>query len=87
MTLWGSRFSGKPDPGAWALNTSLGFDRRLALEDVRASQAWARALEQAAVITAAERRHIHSGLEKIRIEFEIGCFDFHESDEDIHTSV
>jgi argininosuccinate lyase len=87
MTLWGSRFSGKPDPGAWALNTSLGFDRRLALEDVRASQAWARALEQAAVITPAERRHIHSGLEKIRIEFENGCFDFHESDEDIHTSV
>jgi len=87
MTLWGSRFSGKTDPGAWALNASLGFDRRLALEDVRASVAWARALEQVGVITSAECRHIHSGLEKIRTEFENGGFDFQESDEDIHTAV
>ncbi len=87
MTLWGSRFSGKPDPGAWSLNASLGFDRRLALEDVRASLAWARALEQAGVITPAEGKHIHSGLEMIRNEFENRCFDFQESDEDIHTSV
>jgi argininosuccinate lyase len=87
MTLWGSRFSGKPDPGAWALNASLGFDRRLALEDVRASVAWADALELAGVITSAEHRHIHSGLTKIRIEFENEGFDFQGSDEDIHTAV
>jgi len=87
MPLWGSRFSGKPNPGAWALNASLGFDRRLALEDVHASVAWARALELAGVITLAERRRIHSGLKMIRSEFENGCFYFQEIDEDIHTAV
>ena len=44
MTLWGSRFSGKLDPGAWALNASLPFDQRLALQDIAGSIAWAEAL-------------------------------------------
>jgi argininosuccinate lyase len=87
MALWGGRFSGKMDPGAWALNASLGFDRRLATQDVRTNLAWARALEQAGVITAAECRQICTGLEAIRNEFKSGGFNFQESDEDIHTAV
>ncbi len=51
MTLWGGRFSGKLDPQAWALNASLPFDQRLALQDVRGSIAWAKAIEQAGVLT------------------------------------
>ena len=51
MTLWSGRFSGRLDPQAWALNASLAFDRRLALQDVRGSLAWAQALEKAGVLT------------------------------------
>ena len=87
MTLWGGRFSGKLDPQAWVLNASLGFDRRLALQDLRGSIAWAQALEKAAVLTHAESTQICTGLEAIRGEFERQEFAFHESDEDIHTAV
>src|ERR1035437_6652492 len=87
MTLWGGRFSGKLDPQAWALNASLGFDRRLALQDVRGSLAWAHALEKADVLTHDESTQICAGLETIRGEFEHQEFTYQESDEDIHTAV
>ena len=66
MTLWGSRFSGKLDPGAWALNASLPFDQRLALQDVAGSLAWAEALGKAGILTGDEAAAIHSGLQAIR---------------------
>jgi argininosuccinate lyase len=87
MTLWGGRFSGKLDPQAWALNASLGFDKRLALQDVRGSLAWAQALEKAGVLTQEESRQICAGLESIRGEFEHQEFSYQERDEDIHTAV
>ena len=87
MTLWGGRFSGKLDPQAWALNASLGFDRRLASQDVRGSIAWAQALEKAGVLTHDESSQICAGLVTIRGEFELQEFVFQESDEDIHTAV
>ena len=87
MTLWGGRFSGKMDPAAWKLNASLPFDRRLALQDVRGSLAWAKAIQRAGVLTAEECRQICAGLETVRNEFAGGGFDFQESDEDIHTAV
>ena len=87
MTLWGGRFSGKLDPQAWALNASLPFDRRLALQDARGSLAWAKALQGAGVLTQAECDSICKGLEKIGHEFEEKSFIFQESDEDIHTAV
>ena len=87
MTLWGGRFTGKLDPQAWALNASLGFDRRLALQDVRGSVAWAQALEKAGVLTPAESTQIRAGLKTIRGEFERQEFAFQASDEDIHTAV
>jgi argininosuccinate lyase len=87
MTLWGSRFSGKLDPAAWRVNTSLPFDQRLALQDVRGSLAWAQALEKAGVLTRDESTQICAGLDAIRREFESQGFAFQESDEDIHTAV
>ena len=87
MTLWGGRFTGKLDPQAWALNASLGFDRRLALQDVRGSIAWAQALEKAGVLTQAESAQLCAGLNVIRGEFASQEFAFQESDEDIHTAV
>ncbi len=87
MTLWGGRFSGKLDPAAWQLNTSIGFDRRLALQDVRLSLAWATALEKAHVLSLEEAAQIRSGLQAVLAEFESQGFVFQESDEDIHTAV
>ncbi len=87
MTLWGGRFTGKLDPQAWDLNASLSFDKRLALQDVRGSLAWAKAIAAADVITSDECSQICGGLETVRNEFESQGFVFQESDEDIHTAV
>ncbi len=87
MTLWGGCFSGKLNPAAWALNTSLPFDKRLAKQDVDGSIAWASALAQAGVLTDEESSRIISGLRAVRAEFESGVFAFAESDEDIHTAI
>jgi argininosuccinate lyase len=87
MKLWGGRFTGKLDPAAWALNASIGFDQRLAQQDVRGSIAWAGALEKAGVLTAEERLEICHGLERIEAEFAEETFVFQEGDEDIHTAV
>ena len=87
MPLWGGRFSGKLDPQAWALNASLGFDQRLAAQDVRGSQAWARAIAQAGVLSAEECEQICAGLEAVGQELKIETFVFQPEDEDIHTAV
>ena len=87
MTLWGGRFSQGPDKQAWFLNASLPVDQRLAQEDVECSQAWARAITAAGVLTAAECTQMLSGLETVKAEFAAAEFVFKESDEDIHTAV
>jgi argininosuccinate lyase len=87
MTLWGGRFSGKLDPAAWEMNRSLDFDRRLALQDVRGSLAWAHALQHAGVLTEEETSQICAGLQAVAQEFIQETFEFQESDEDIHSAV
>ena len=51
---WGGRFTAGADPAAEAFTSSLAFDRRLWLHDIRGSAAWARGLERAGLIDAAE---------------------------------
>lgn len=87
MTLWSGRFSTKLNEQAWALNTSLPFDKRLALQDVRGSIAWAGALQQAGILNHEEHEQIVNGLNAIAEEFAKATFTFVESDEDIHTAV
>jgi argininosuccinate lyase len=87
MSLWGGRFSTRLDPSAWELNASIGFDRRLAAQDVRGSLAWARAITQAGLLTEAECAEIVTGLERIAAEFAAGQFEFQPGDEDIHSAV
>jgi argininosuccinate lyase len=87
MTLWGGRFRGKLDKAAFLLNASLPFDKRLALQDVKGSAAWAEAITRAGVLTEDESQRIVSGLEAVEAEFESGSFTFADSDEDIHTAV
>ncbi len=85
--LWGGRFSEDPDKLAYQFNASLALDQRLWAQDIAGSQAWAQALAQAGVISAAEAAQLATGLEKVRAEFETGAFAFQPDDEDIHTAV
>ncbi len=87
MTLWGGRFSQKLDDLAWALNSSLPVDQRMAIQDVEGSIAWAAAIHNAGILTDEEHASISLGLDTVRKEFASGEFIFQPSDEDIHTAV
>ena len=87
MKLWQGRLSGDLDEAAAQLNNSLEVDQRLAEQDVRASIAWAQALQDGGVLTEEEAHTITNALDEIAKEFAQGSFAFQESDEDIHTAL
>lgn len=54
MKLWGGRFEGGPSEAFQRFSWSLHFDRRLFEADILGSQAWARALARAGILSAEE---------------------------------
>lgn len=87
MTLWGGVFSQATDDAVRRLNDSLRFDWRLYNVDITGSQAWARAIADAGVLTPGERDQIIDGLERVRADFAAGSFSAAPGDEDVHTAV
>jgi len=87
MKLWGGRFEKATDELMKRFNASIGFDWRLWAADIEGSIAYARALERAELLTAAERDRLIEGLEAVAREFEAGEFEIRLADEDIHTAV
>jgi len=86
--LWGGRFEGASDPRFEAFNASLAFDQRLWREDVQGSIAWARALERARVLTAAEADALEQGLRSVAAELERDPRSLRDSTaEDVHSFV
>ncbi len=84
--LWGGRFTGKTDPLMEQFNASIGFDRQLWQADIRGSQAYARALGRAGLLTAPEVEQLVAGLDEVAEEWAQGAFALAEGDEDIHTA-
>ena len=84
--LWGGRFTGKTDPLMEQFNASIVFDKQMWRVDLSGSQAYARALERAGLLTAAEAEQIVDGLEQVAGEWARGEFTIVEGDEDIHTA-
>ncbi|MCB9007420.1 MAG: argininosuccinate lyase [Ardenticatenaceae bacterium] len=85
--LWGGRFAKGTDALVHEFNASLRFDIRLAAQDIAGSQAWARGLVGAGVLTEAEAKTIIAGLDQVGDELANGRFQFQPGDEDIHTAV
>lgn len=83
-SMWGGRFTGGVDPLMHAFNQSLSYDKRMYKADVRGSQAYAKGLVKAGVLTEDERKSIHDGLDKVLQEWENGTFVEKDNDEDIH---
>jgi argininosuccinate lyase len=86
-SLWGGRFSAKPDALMQAINVSIGFDRRLAREDLAGSRAHAAMLVAQGIVSAEDGAAILQGLAAIEEEVEAGAFPFREEFEDIHLNV
>ncbi|HUZ13354.1 MAG TPA: argininosuccinate lyase [Caulobacteraceae bacterium] len=85
--LWGGRFSAKPGALMQAINVSIGFDRRLAAEDIAGSKAHADMLAATGVIAAEDNESIQSGLRAIERELVEGVFPYREEFEDIHFNI
>ncbi|HKH95073.1 MAG TPA: lyase family protein, partial [Beijerinckiaceae bacterium] len=85
--MWGGRFSASPSALMEAINVSVGFDRRLAAQDIAGSLAHSDMLAAQGIISREDRDAIHGGLAKIRDEIEAGSFAFQTALEDIHLNV
>ena len=87
MKLWGGRFESGPSEVFERFSGSLDFDRRLLDADCRGSQAFARALERAGILTAEECSRLVQAFEQIRAAARQPQFFEGASDEDVHTLV
>lgn len=87
QTMWGGRFSAKPADLMQAINVSIGFDKRLASQDLAGSRAHAAMLAATGVISRADEAAIQGGLSQIEAEMAAGTFPFRDEYEDIHMNV
>ncbi|MDZ7783687.1 MAG: argininosuccinate lyase [Halioglobus sp.] len=85
--LWGGRFNEATDAFVQRFTASVGFDRRLALEDIAGSLAHARMLQATGVLTASELAAIEDGLAQIEREVREDHFDWAEELEDVHMNI
>ena len=87
-TLWsGGRLSAALNQSMADLNRSLDIDKRMAEQDIRGSQAWAKAIRGVDILTDEEWTMIHTGLDRVLQEIQDGTFVYQDTDEDIHTAV
>ncbi|AGK56229.1 argininosuccinate lyase [Hyphomicrobium denitrificans 1NES1] len=85
--MWGGRFQMSPAEIMQEINASIGFDKRLAPQDIRGSKAHAQMLAEAGIITKADAREIAKGLDQIQAEIDTGTFEFSVALEDVHMNV
>ncbi len=85
--MWGGRFASGPAEIMEEINASIGFDKRLAPQDIRGSLAHVAMLGRAGILPAKDVAAIEEGLKTVRDEIERGDFTFKRELEDIHMSV
>ena len=85
--MWGGRFAAGPDAIMEAINASIGFDQRMAAQDISGSRAHAAMLAKAGIITDKDAEAIREGLLTVLSEIETGNFNFSTALEDIHMNV
>ena len=85
--MWGGRFGSGPDAIMEAINASIGFDKRLAKQDIEGSRAHAAMLAAQGIISEKDAEAIREGLLTVLSEIEGGTFTFSTALEDIHMNV
>ena len=86
-SMWGGRFAAGPDAIMEAINASIGFDKRMAAQDIAGSRAHAAMLAAVGVISDNDAEAIREGLLTVLSEIETGKFEFKTALEDIHMNV
>ena len=85
--MWGGRFAGGPADIMEEINASIGFDRKLAMQDIAGSQAHVAMLAKQGVVSLADAEAIAAGLAQVKAEIEAGAFAFSRALEDIHMNI
>lgn len=85
--MWGGRFAAGPDAIMEAINASIGYDQRMAAQDIAGSRAHAAMLAATGVINDSDAEAIREGLLTVLSEIESGKFEFSTALEDIHMNV
>ncbi len=86
-TMWGGRFAAGPDAIMEAINASIGFDKRMAKQDIEGSRAHAAMLAAQGILSDNDAQAIREGLLTVLSEIETGKFAFSTALEDIHMNV
>ena len=86
-SMWGGRFASGPDAIMEAINASIGFDQRMARQDIEGSRAHAAMLAAQGIISDNDADAIREGLLTVLSEIETGKFQFSTALEDIHMNV
>ncbi|MGH6857928.1 MAG: lyase family protein, partial [Methylocella sp.] len=85
--MWGGRFARGPSAVMEEINASIGFDYRLALQDIAGSKAHVAMLAHTGILERADAAAIGTGLDEIAREIEAGSFNFSRALEDIHMNI
>ena len=85
--MWGGRFASGPDAIMEAINASIGFDQRMAAQDIQGSRAHAAMLGATGIISDSDSAAIREGLLTVLSEIETENFSFKVELEDIHMNV
>ncbi len=85
--MWGGRFATGPAEIMEEINASIGFDRRLYAQDIKASATHAKMLAACGIISQTDAEAIIAGLQTILAEIEEGRFVFSRALEDIHLNI
>jgi argininosuccinate lyase len=85
--MWGGRFAAGPDAIMEAINASIGYDQRMAAQDIAGSRAHAAMLGATGILTDSDVTAIREGLLTVLSEIDAGTFAFSTALEDIHMNV
>ncbi len=85
--VWAARLEGGLSGESLAFTRSLGFDRRLAPYDLRATAAHADALREAGLLDDADHEAIAHELAHMGDEVGNGTFPWDDGDEDVHSAI
>ena len=85
--LWGGRFSEPTDSFVQRFTASVGFDQRMAAEDIAGSLAHADMLCAVGVLTRQELDDIRRGLAQVQVEISSGSFNWSIELEDVHMNI
>ena len=84
---WSGRFGEPVSERVKRYTASVGFDTRLAREDIRGSLAHARMLRSAGILSASDFADIQRGLAAVLREIDDGTFHWSIDAEDVHLNI